>query len=109
MLFGKTLMESTEFLVTVALLMVVLLGGAVVLHFANQWRKRREARATEDMETLTMYREMYENDEISEEEYQQIRERIAGRLKNLPEISSAKAVDSASPPPPPPEESRPIS
>ncbi|MGL6075994.1 MAG: hypothetical protein ACRC8S_17695 [Fimbriiglobus sp.] len=109
MLFGKSLMESTEFLLTVALLMGVLLGGAIALHLANLWRSRREARAGQDMETLNEYREMYENGELNEEEYKQIRDRVAGRLKNLPTTSQVNSAETTEQKPLPPEDSKTIS
>ena len=52
--------QSVEFWLTVGLLILILLGGAVVLYFTDIWRKRQLADTRESVEALTTFRAMYE-------------------------------------------------
>ncbi|OWK43468.1 hypothetical protein [Fimbriiglobus ruber] len=72
---------SIEFLVTVGLLVLALLGGAVVLYITDNWRKRQLAGDNESVESLSSFRTMYDRGELSESEYQVIRDRLAARMK----------------------------
>ena len=86
---------STEFLVTIGLLIATLLGGAVVLYFTDIWRKKQFSAGHESLESLTHYRALFDRGEITETEYQAIRARVATRVKqdvvtnksNLPETT----------------------
>jgi hypothetical protein len=81
MVWANGPLQSMEFLVTVGLLMGVLLAGAVVIYFTDMWRKKQVSANHENLEELSMYREMYDNGELDEEEYRVIRDRLAGRMK----------------------------
>src|SRR4051812_13360975 len=73
---------STEFLLTVALLITVLLTGAVVLFFVDRWRKRQLAdHEGETVESLTSFRAMYERGELTESEYLAVRDKMARKVK----------------------------
>jgi hypothetical protein len=96
MIWANGPFQSVEFLITVALLMAVLLGGAVVIYFTDLWRKRRSRSTHEGIESLTMYREMYDNGEIEEAEYKVIRDRLAGRVKHDLAATSDKPASPAS-------------
>jgi uncharacterized protein HemX len=66
------------------MLIAVLLAGALVLVFVDRWRKRQfaEPDATqESAESLSSFRQMYENGELSEEEYQKVRQKMAAKIK----------------------------
>jgi DNA-binding HxlR family transcriptional regulator len=79
----KDLFQSPEFLITVGALSALLIVGALVIHFAGVWRKRQlesdDPRA--DTLTLTNYRDLYENGEITRAEYEKIRDKLAAKLK----------------------------
>jgi hypothetical protein len=76
------LFQSTEFLVTVGLLILILLGGAVVLYVTDVWRRRQLSPNRESADALTSYRIMYERGEITESEYLAVRNRVATQLRN---------------------------
>lgn len=62
----------------------LLLIGAVILHFIDRWRKREAARGESSRETtldLTSFRQMYEDGEITQSEYERIRNKIAAKMK----------------------------
>ncbi len=87
------LFQSVEFLVTVGLLVLILLGGAVVLYFTDVWRKKQLAPDRESAEALTVFRTMYERGEITAAEYEAVRTRVATQLR--------QEVGAARPPTPP--------
>jgi hypothetical protein len=78
---NPNLFQSVEFLVTVGLLVLILLGGAVVLYVTDVWRKKQLAPDRESAEALTSYRAMYERGEITEAEYLAVRNRIAAQMR----------------------------
>jgi len=75
------LLDSTEFLVGTALLITILLGGAVVIWYLDRWRKQQERSATESTESLTNFRALFENGEITEEEYKRIRGKVSTQMR----------------------------
>ena len=83
---GKPLL-SVELWIAVGLLSAILLGGAVALYLTDLWRKRQFAPGRESTESLTSFRAMYERGELSEEEYQKIRARVAAKVKQ--EVAAA--------------------
>jgi hypothetical protein len=74
-------LQSIEFWIAVGLLVVILLGGAIALYFTDLWRKRQLSPDQESTESLTLYRTMFERGELTETEYQAIRDRIAAQMK----------------------------
>ena len=106
------LFQSVEFLVTVGLLVLILLGGAVVLYVTDVWRRKQLAPDRESADALTSYRAMYERGEITETEYLAVRNRIAAQMRHevaadrLPGAETApesRNGDDAGPPARPPE------
>jgi len=91
------LFQSTEFYLAVGGLIGLLVLAAVVLHFVDRWRRQQtevaENRPTSPLD-LTSFREMYENGEITQSEYERIRDKLAARMK--------KEVGAAGPPTPAP-------
>lgn len=75
------LFQSVEFLVTIGLLVLILLGGAVVLYVTDVWRKKQLAPDRESADALTSYRAMFERGEITEAEYVAVRNRIAAQMR----------------------------
>jgi len=76
-------------------LTVALLAGAAVIYAVDRWRKRAMATVTEADEagSLTSFRDMFENGEITETEYAELRRRVAEKVKKKP----AAAVGEADP------------
>jgi hypothetical protein len=101
------LFQSVEFLVTVGLLILILLGGAVVLYVTDVWRKKQLAPDRESADALTSYRAMFERGEITETEYVAVRNRIAAQMRQevaSDRLSGAEAApESPGPPARPPE------
>jgi hypothetical protein len=79
--------QSTEFLLTVGLLAAILLGGAVVLFIVDRWRKRQLAETENAVESLTSFRTLYERGDLTEAEYQAVRDKMATRVKQ--EVAAA--------------------
>jgi hypothetical protein len=110
----QALFQSAEFYLALGVLAAVLLVGAVVIHFVDRWRRRQAEGATAGRETtldLTSYRELYENGEITQSEYERIRDKLAVKMKQEvglagPPGGSAQPAPPA-PPPPPDEPPRP--
>lgn len=75
------LFQSVEFLVTIGLLVLILLGGAVVLYVTDVWRRKQLAPDRESADALTSYRTMFERGEITEAEYVAVRNRIAAQMR----------------------------
>lgn len=84
MVFAEGPFQSVEFLVTVGLLIGALLTGAVVIYVTDMWRKKQVASPREGVESLSMYRSLYERGELSMPEYRVIRDRLAKQLKGEP-------------------------
>ncbi len=127
MVFAEGPFQSVEFLVTVGLLIAALLGGAVVIYVTDLWRKKQVAPPREGVESLSMYRSLYERGELSQPEYRVIRDRLAQQMKggsaalavaesapdgageSVGEASGANLDDSPTPPPEAPDKPPPIS
>ena len=115
----QEVVQSVNFWLTIGLLMTILLGGAVVLSLTERWRKRQAQPTRGGLGELSLYREMYEDGELDEEEYRVIRDRLASELTGKPAgPATAKGVGAAgganpegSPGPPPesPEQAPPVS
>lgn len=84
---------SPEFLLTAGLLAAVLLGGAVVLFVLDRWRKRQLSGREESVESLTSFRAMYERGELTETEYQAVRDKMARQVKR--EVAAANPAAAA--------------
>lgn len=76
-------LRSPEVIWGVAGLIVALLVGAAVISAVDKWRKRAVAGPTgaDATEALSVYRQMYESGEITEEEYAKLRTQVAEKVK----------------------------
>lgn len=85
-------------------LAVALLAGALVIWVVDRWRKR-SAQSTRSVEELTDFRGMFERGEITEEEYNRLRSRVAQRVKppagNVPAPTPPTNIGDPPNPPPP--------
>jgi hypothetical protein len=75
------MLQDPEFLIVVGILMATLLVGALVLAYVDRWKKRQMADNPTDMDQLGSFRAMFERGELNHEEYEKIRNRVAGRIK----------------------------
>ena len=77
-------LEQPEFIWGTVALASALLVGAVVVLLVDRWRKRVLLEEKRSGEELTSFRAMYERGEITEEEYNRLRQRVAERVKKPP-------------------------
>jgi hypothetical protein len=104
-LFAQTRTEpflrKTEDWVVVGLLTATLLGAAAILWFVERWRKGSLGGTTRDSaQELTNFRAMFERGEITEDEYNKLRLKVAERVKP-PAPPAPPTTDQPTPVPPP--------
>lgn len=94
-------LRSPEVMWGMGLLIAALLAGAAVIYAVDQWRKRAVAGPTsaDASDALTEYREMYESGEITDEEYAELRRRVAEKVKQAPAPKPAPAAPAGTMPP----------
>jgi len=63
-------------------LIAVLLGGALIIFLVDRWRKRQQPLETSDDLVLANYRSMYEEGELTREEFERIKEKLTHRLRS---------------------------
>jgi hypothetical protein len=95
---------SPEIIWGVALLVAALLVGAVVIYAVDRWRKNAAATPgdADSTHALTDYRAMFENGEITEAEYAELRRRLADKAKKAPAPAPQPAPPAGTRPPLPP-------
>jgi len=85
-------------------LVLVLLAGAFVIYLADRWRRRTAPSTICDAnEQMASFRELYERGELSRQEFESIRNKLTGRLRQELEAraapeQSAKPASSDGPP-----------
>ena len=84
------------------LLAVALFAGAFLVWIVDRWRKRSVIQSPDSTNELTHFREMYEQGEITEEEYVKLRSRVADRVKPSAAGPAAPPNPGAPPNPAPP-------
>jgi hypothetical protein len=77
----KDAIKSDTLWITVGLLALILVVGAVVVAMVDRWRKRTPAFDKASVEEVTNFREMFESGEITHAEYEKIRSKMATRVK----------------------------
>src|SRR5205823_4430113 len=93
-------------------LIAVLLAGAMLIYLTDRWRRRLNSKTTGDVnQQLSTFRELYERGELSREEFERIREKLTGRLRqelekaapteNSAETASRPGPETDEKPPPP--------
>jgi hypothetical protein len=75
----------------VGLMAGALIFGALVVWFVDRWRKRITSDDRAAGEELTSFRAMYERGEITEEEYNRLRTKVATRVKPKPAAAGGQA------------------
>jgi hypothetical protein len=89
-----------ENVLTVMSLAGALLLLAGIIAWVVRWRKRQMAPLTETYDALSEFRAAYERGELSEEEYERVRRKLAGRLTAEPAKPSLPAAPPEATPPP---------
>ena len=99
----RDMLQSPNFVIALVVLVACLFVGAAVIHFVDRWRKRGQAhsRFAATLQ-LSDYREMYENGEITQGEYEKIRNRLANRMKKDVGLEAAPVELKPAPEPEPP-------
>src|SRR5262245_58979696 len=77
-------------------LAAALLAGEAVIYIVDKWRKRAAQTGEDELGSLTSFRAMYENGEITEAEYIELRRKLAERAKK-PVPAPAGAMAGAAP------------
>ena len=96
------MVSDPSFLIWSGVLVAVLLLAAVFFMFFDRWRKRPTGETTrEAAEGFGSFRQMYENGEITEAEYDRIRAKMAEKMKAKMGIPGATATTPPPPAPPP--------
>jgi len=85
-----------DILIAAGLLAVLLIAGAAVILVAERWKRKAIASETKAQaaDDLAEFRTMFDQGELTEEEYDKIRQRTAQRMKEELRIAPT-------PPPPP--------
>jgi hypothetical protein len=81
----------------VGLLAAALLVAAIVVWAVDRWRKRITSDDARAGEELTSFRALYERGEITEEEYNRVRSKVASRVKTKPAGPATAAAPGAAP------------
>jgi len=98
MFAAKFQLLDDRVLVATGLLIGTLLLGALLLALIDRWRKRQMSDATHSSESLTSYRQLYENGELSQEEYDKIRARMAIKMRERGKSKESSQPSSPAPP-----------
>ena len=98
--------NSNDFLIWSLVLVGVCLLAAVVFFFLERWRKRGTTAtdSREDSMSLSNFRELYENGEITEVEYKKVRDKLATQMKSKLGLPKGPSTSSGLTPVLPPEE-----
>lgn len=75
----EALEALTEAIIHFATIAVLIAIGA---HIASKWRGTKEDNKLSTSELLTKYREMHSRGELSDEEFRNIKSRLANQLQN---------------------------
>lgn len=95
-LLAESVLLRPDVLLATALLVLVLLLGAIVLVYANRWKKSAILpEASKPMDELANYRAMFQRGELTAVEYEKVRLRISERMKN--QLGIAPSIDPAPP------------
>lgn len=91
--------DRPDFLWGMAGLAAALVAGAIAIVLVDRWRKRAAMTDLLAGEELTDYRGMLERGEISKEEYEKLRLKVAKRVKPEDAAPAAAPSSPANPPP----------
>jgi len=89
LLADARLLENVDFLLSIGLLVVVILGGGIVLLWLDRWRKKQAAGKTKSVDALSAYRELYDRGELTRSEYETIRAQLAHQMREELDLALA--------------------
>ena len=89
------------FWLTLALVAVILVG-ALVIYWLDRWRKRSDAERLSANDQLAQFRELYDQGQLSQEEFERIRASLAPQLRQEWDAPAAGRDPAAEPKPQPP-------
>jgi hypothetical protein len=90
--------QQERLLAAAGLLALAILVGAGLLALIDRWRKRQMSDTRSEAASLTSYRAMLESGELSQEEYDKILARAAGKLKGRhPEVAPTRPAKPGQP------------
>jgi uncharacterized membrane protein len=93
----RGMVKNQDFVIWSLVLAGILLLAAVVFLIFDRWRKKPVVESARDLSlSLNSFKEMYENGELTEAEYEKIKAKWAAKLREK------SAVPAAPPPDPPP-------
>ncbi len=99
----RGMVKNQDFIIWSLILAGVLLVAAEVFLFFDRWRKKPVGESARDLSlSLNSFKELYENGELTEAEYERIKAKWAAKVKE-------KAGQPSVPPAPPPESPTPPS
>jgi uncharacterized membrane protein len=82
-------------------LVAMLLVGAFVIWLVDRWRKRNRDERLSSGDQLSEFRQLYEDGELSAEEYARVRGLLTGRMMQELEKAAPPEAPEAAPPRPP--------
>jgi hypothetical protein len=83
------------------ILVGVILVGAAVIAWLDRWRKRASPPSVDTHAQLAHFQELYERGTLSQEEFEHIRSRLSGKLRQELDLPQAPGADEADGPVPP--------
>jgi hypothetical protein len=81
-------------------LIATLLLGALIFAWLDRWRKRADRDTLTPVDQLTAFRQSYDRGEISQEEYERIRAKLAPKVRQQVNLPPKPALSSELLPPP---------
>jgi hypothetical protein len=96
----RQISQRDDFFFYSFVLVGILLACAGVFFFVGRWLRKPDRETDRELSlSLSSFRQMYENGEITEAEYKKLRDKLAPRLKSK---DGATPPPAATPPPDPP-------
>jgi hypothetical protein len=80
----------------------ILLLGAAVIAWLDRWRKRAGPPSLSTHEQLAHFQELYDHGTLSQEEFERIRSRLSGKLRQELNLPGVPGPDESGGPEPPP-------
>ena len=97
----RGMVKNQDFIVWSVVFAGVLILAAVVFVFFDRWRKKPTGESTRDVSlSLNSFKEMYENGELTEAEYERIKAKWAAKIKEKTGTPASQAAPPAQPPDP---------
>jgi|GEM_PF-2756776 len=77
---------------TLALVAIIVIG-AMAVAVLDRWRKRAAPPTFDASDQLAQFRELYDKGELSEQEFERIRERLSGKIREDMGMSTSAAPE----------------